>query len=254
MARLRWPLVHRAAQQRSCTIDNHPYQFVLLRLSTGNGTTATGLVAFAQRHHLTQASMVAGVTGWAGYAIAAEVARAAGYPLAGQPPEHFILTRRTSTAAGTRTRRIGLGDILRVGDQVDLGDGYSPTQRAENTLRLFLGEELYAQLQRQNFLDVSSVLYAQEQRVYRVRRDPARQRERRVRVFKRGQYRNDFCIVRAQDVPEADHWLTIFLRLISDEAGILSVVQDYNVFAPHSDDYTVREEEMIPAIWLPHVA
>jgi hypothetical protein len=60
--------------------------------------------------------------------------------------------------------------------------------------------------------------------------------------------------VRAQDVPEADHWLTVFLRLISDEEGILSVVQDYNVFAPHSDDHTVREEEMIPAIWLPHVA
>ncbi|HEY4033782.1 MAG TPA: hypothetical protein VGL94_07465 [Ktedonobacteraceae bacterium] len=241
-------------EQRSSTIDNHPYQFVLLRLSTGNGTTATGLVAFAQRHHLNQASMVAGVAGWAGYAIAAEVARVAGYPLAGQPPEHFILTRRTGTGAGIRTRRIGLGDILRVGDQVDLGDGYNPTQRAENTLRLFLGEELYAQLQRQNFLDVSSVLYAQEQRVYRVRRDPARQRERRVRVFKRGQYGNDFCIVRAQDVPEADHWLTVFLRLISDEAGILSVVQDYNVFAPHSDDYTTREEEMIPAIWLPHAA
>src|SRR5205823_2245331 len=151
-----------------------------------------------------------GVAGWAGYAIAAEVARVAGYPLAGQPPEHFTVTRRTGTGVGKRTRGIGLGDILRVGDQVDLGDGYSPVQRAENTLHLFLGEELYARLERQNFLDVSSVLYAQERRVYRVRRDPTKQYDRRVRVFKRGQYVNDFCIVRDQDVPEADHWLTVF--------------------------------------------
>lgn len=241
-------------EQRSYNIDNHSYQLVQLRLSTGNGITATGLVAFAQRYHQTQASMVAGVAGWAGYAIAAEVARVAGYPLAGQPPEHFIVTRRTGASVGTRTRRLGLGDILRVGDQIDLGDGYSPVQRAENTLRLFLGENLYVQLTHQNFLDVSSMLYTQEQRVYRLRRDPARQRERRIRVFKHGQYINDFCIVRAQDVPEADHWLTVFLRLISDEEGMLSVVKDYNVFPPHSDDYPLKEEETIPVIWLPHVA
>ena len=171
------------------------------------------------------------------------VARVAGYPLAGQPPEHFVVTRRTRTGAGTRTRRIGLGDILRVGDQVDLGDGYSPVQRAENTLRLFLGEQLYAQLERQKFLDVSSMLYAQEQRVYRVRRDPTKQYDRRVRVFKHGQYINDFCIVRGQDVPEADHWLTVFLRLISDEEGILSVVKNHNVFPPHSDDYDAGEDD-----------
>lgn len=239
-------------EQRLHTFDNTPYTFVLLRLNTGNGASATGVVAFSQSFHPTQESLVAGVAGWAGYAIAAEIARRAGYPLAGQPPDHFKVTRGRGT--GTRTRRLGLGDILRVGDQMDLGDGYTPAQRAENTLRLFLGEHLYTQLERQHFLDVSSAHYAHEQRVYRVRRDPAKQRERRVRVFRRGHYENDFCIVRSQDVPEADHWLGVFLRLISDEEGQLSVVGPYNIFSPHSDDYERREEETIPAVWRPQAA
>jgi hypothetical protein len=123
------------------------------------------------------------------------------------------------------------------GDQLDLDDGLTPIQRAENTLHLFLGEELYRQLEHQHFLDVSSVRYAANERVYRVRRDPAKRRERRVRVFEKNRYINDYCIVRAQAVPEADHWLTVFLHLLSDEDGALSVVQSYNVFGPHSDDY-----------------
>jgi hypothetical protein len=239
-------------EQRTHTFDNTPYSFVLLRLATGNGARATGVVAFAQRYHPTQASMVAGVAGWAGYAVAAEVARQAGYPMAGQPPDHFKISRGSGT--GTRGRRLGLGDILRVGDQLDLGDGYTPVQRAENTLRLFLGETLYTQLERQHFLDVSSIRYTSEQRVYRVRRDPAKRNDRRVRVFRHGTYVNDFCIVRSQDVPEADHWLGVFLRLISDEEGQLSVVGQYNIFPPHSDDYAQREEETIPAIWQPQAA
>jgi hypothetical protein len=233
-------------EQRTSSIYNQPCHFVLLHLTTGNGTTATGLVAFARRYHPTTESMVSGVAGWAGYAIAADVARSAGYTLAGQPPEHFKVTRRGATA---RSSLLGLTDILRVGDQVDLGDGYTPVQRAENTLRLFLGETLYAQLERQHFLDVSSVRHADERRVYRVRRDPAKRRERRVRMFIDGEYTQDLCIVRGQDVPEADHWLTNFLSLLSDEERALSVVQEYNVFPPHSDDYYQREEETIPAIW-----
>jgi hypothetical protein len=245
-ARQQWPGLGGkwSFEHRTSIIDNHPYQLILLRLTTGNGTTATGLVAFARRYHPTTGSMVAGVAGWAGYAIAAEIARSAGYSLAGQPPEHFKITRRTATAG-----RLGLADILRVGDQVDLGDGYTPIQRAENTLRLFLGDSLYAQLERQHFLDVSSVRYAPERRVYRVRRDPEKLRDRRVRLFTDGQYVQDLCIVRGQDVPEADHWLTVFLSLISDEERTLSVVQQYNIFPPHSDDYHQREEETIPAVW-----
>ncbi len=235
-------------EQRRSMIERIPYQFVLLRLAMGNGGIATGLVAFTERHHPTEASMVAGVAGWAGYTIAAEVARVAGYPMAGQPPEHFKVAYRAGTGRSPATR-IGLSDILHVGDQLDLGDGLTPIQRAENTLRLFLGEQLYQQLEQQHFLDVSSVRYAPNQRVYRVRRDPAKRRERRGRVFEKNRYINDSCLVRAQAVPEADHWLTVFLHLLSDEDGALSVVQSYNVFSPHSDDYPDREEETVPAIW-----
>jgi hypothetical protein len=139
-------------------------------------------------------------------------------------------------------------DILRVGDMVDLGDGRSPAQRAENTLRLFLGEQLYRQLGQHGFLDVPSVRYAAQQRVYRLRRDAANARERRVRVFEHGRYVNDFCIVRGQDVPEADHLLTVFLGLLSDELSTLSVVQSSNIFPPNSDG---SERETVPAVWQP---
>lgn len=238
-------------EERDARVWNERYHFVLLRLVTGNGALATGVVAFASAAHPTVASRIAGVAGWAGYAIAAEVARQAGYPLMGQPPEHFKTQRRTAgRATGPGEADLSLDGILRVGDQVHLHDGLTPTQRAENTLHLFLGD-LYPQLQRQGFLDVSSAYYTREQRVYRLRRDPARQRDRRVRVFERAAYVHDYCIVRAQDVPEADHWLTVFLGLISDEREVLRVVQHYNIFPPYSDGY---EEEIAPATWLPRAS
>jgi len=240
-------------EERDTRINNKPYHVILLRLLLGNGGEATGTAAFSQHHPITQERLRAGVAGWCGYAIAAEVARLGGFPLAGQPPEHFKVRstggsrapRRQPTAASC----IGLSDILRgVGDQLDLGDGLRPMQRAENTLRLFLGEQLYAQLEQQEFLDVSSVQH--QDRVYRVRRDPTKARERRVRVFEQGSYAKDFCIVRAQDVPEADHFLTVFLGLLSDEQTTLSVVQSYNVFGPYSDG---REQERLPACWQPRI-
>lgn len=242
-------------EERVAPIGTKPYSFVLLRLELGNGGTATGVVAFAQSHHHTQAEMVPGVAGWAGYAIAAEVARLGGFPMAGQPPEHFRVDRR-STARRTQPHphtalpvpNFGLSDILRVGDVIDQGDGLTPTVRAENTLRLFLGEELYGRLESQGFLDVSSVYHANEQRVYRLRRDPRKERDRRVRVFKRCVYSEDNCIVRGQDVPEADFYLTNFLLFLSDETIALSVVGRYNIFPPNSDG---PERETIPATWHP---
>jgi hypothetical protein len=240
-------------EERDALITPKPYHFVLLRLALGNGGTATGTVAFARRHRPSAARLEARVAGWAGYAIAAEVARLGGYPMAGQPPEHFRVERRQGS--GRQRQRptpgmppLGLADILRVGDVVDLGDGRSPAQRAENTLRLFLGEQLYGQLEQQGFLDVPSAHYTHEQRVYRLRRDAAHARERRVRVFERGRYSKDFCIVRAQDVPEADHVLTVFLGLLSDELSTLSVVQSSNIFSPNSDG---PECETVPAVWQP---
>jgi len=80
-----------------------------------------------------------------------------------------------------------------------------------------------------------------------------------VRVFEQGRYINDFCIVRAQDVPEADHYLTVFLTLLSDEESVLAVVQHYNIFEPYSEFQYGRglppdERETAPAVWRPRVA
>ena len=124
----------------------------------------------------------------------------------------------------------------------------TPAQRAENTLRLFLGPQ-HALLERQGFLDVSSGLYPG--RVYRLRRDPQRRYERRVRVFENGVYQKDFCIVRAQSVPEADQYMSVFFGLIADERRILSVVQRSNIFGINSDGH---ERETVPAVWTPRTA
>ncbi len=131
-------------EERDAHINNKPYHFVLVKLRLGNGGEAAGTVAFSQNHAITPERIRAGVAGWCGYAIAAEVARLGGFPLAGQPPEHFKVrstsgTRRAARQPATTPSRIGLSDILRVGDQTDLGDGLLPRQRAENTLKLFWG-------------------------------------------------------------------------------------------------------------------
>lgn len=233
-------------EERQSRIGQHLYRFILVRLIPGNGgEPITGVVAFAEAHDHPEAHLTSRVAGWAGYALAAEVARRGGFPLAGQPPEHFRITSRQSSVRQRRPEsRIGLSDILRVGDQIDLGDGLRPVERAENTLRLFLGETLYGQLNEQGFLDVSSV--QTPGRVYRLRRDPHHRRERRVRVFEQGRYSYDYCIVRGQDVPEGDWYLTTFLGLLSDEPQTLSVVRAHNIFSPNSDG---PESEHIPAIW-----
>jgi hypothetical protein len=240
---------------RLAAINEKPYLFILLKLAMGNGGMATGVIAFAQRHQPTQQHLQTRVAIWCGYALASEVARIGGYPLAGQPPEHFRVTSgrraRRAVAGHVPAPAIGLGDILRIGDVEDLGDGLRPIERAEQTLQLFLGTQLYLQLETRGFLDVSSSRYAEEQRVYRLRRDPGKRYERRVRVFERGRYLNDLCIVRAQSVPEADHFLTVFLGLLSDEEATLSVVKRHNIFAPNSDG---REHETVPAIWQPRFA
>lgn len=252
-----------ALQDRRGEMSQKPYHFFLLQLESGNGTQASGVVAFASAHNSSEQYYRSRVAAWAGYALAAEVARRGGFPLAGQPPEHFRPPARTSRAprAGRAASpssvivpAIGLADILRVGDQVDLGDGLRPVQRAENTLRLFLGPTLYQQLETHHFLDVSSVHFADRQRVYRLRRDPDKRYERRVRVFEQGRYVKDFCIIKGagmDGVPEADHFLTVFLGLLSDEMKTISVVGQYNIFDPRSDG---REQETIPAVWHPCVA
>jgi hypothetical protein len=228
-------------QEARITVNGEPYHLVLLQATGATGATATAAIAFANCHPATLGSLAAPVGDWGGYTLAAAFCRQAGVPLEGEPPLHFadtVIRPNTSRRADPTAR-----DLLAIGDQHDLGDGLTPAQRAENTLRLFLGPQ-YALLERQGFLDVSSGLYPG--RVYRIRRDPQRRYERRVRVFENGVYQRDFCIVRAQRVPEADHILTLFFGLIADEQRILSVVQRGNIFSPHSDGH---ERETVPAVW-----
>ncbi|NTU84939.1 MAG: hypothetical protein HGA45_37170 [Chloroflexales bacterium] len=237
-------------QEARVTVSDESYHLVLLQATGTTGATATAAIAFTACHPATLGSRAAPVGDWGGYTLAASFCRQAGVPLAGEPPLHFAEeligrgpTRRATPQPGSTT-----SEILAIGDQRDLGDGLTPAQRAENTLRLFLGPQ-HALLERQGFLDVSSGLYPG--RVYRLRRDPQRRYERRVRVFEDSAYARDLCIVRAQSVPEADHFLTLFFGLVADERRILSVVQRGNVFGPHSDGH---ERETVPAVWQPRMS
>ena len=232
-------------QEARITVSDAPYHLVLLQATGTTGSVATAAIAFASCHPATLGSRAAPVAGWGGYAIAASFCRQAGLPLVGEPPLHVVddlpdrpAARRPAHQPGVSTR-----EILAIGDQRDLGDGLTPAQRAENTLRLFLGPQ-HTLLERQGFLDVSSGLHPG--RVYRLRRDPQRRYERRVRVFEQGRYTNDYCIVRAQSVPEADHFMSVYFGLIADERRILSVVQRGNIFSPHSDG---QEREHVPVVW-----
>ncbi len=230
--------------ERDTTVGHDAYRFVLIRLESPNGLVGNGVVAFAHAHGLQTARLIPGVAGWAGYNVAAQIAQQAGFAMVGQPPEHFKwkATRRANAAP-----RIALHDILRVADRTDLGDGLSPVQRAENTLQLFLGDDLYYSLQHQGYLDVPSTRFADRQRVYRLRRDKSRASyPRRIRVFEQGTYVNDYCVVPREAVPEADHLLTVFLQLMTDEVTVLRVVRDYNIFPPYSDS---RDRETVAPVW-----
>ena len=229
-------------------IGGEPFDLVLVEASGATGTVATGTVAFARAHQWPIGQRAAAVAGWCGYAIAADFARQAGAAFVGEPPAHWrgeAPTRRRGAVAPAS----GDAAILQVGNRPDLDDGLTPTERAERTLRLFLGAERLLLLQRQGFLDIASALH--DGRVYRLRRDPQHRRERRIRVFEGGRYVRDLCVVRAQNVPEADHYLTVYFGLLANEAWVLSVVRGGNIFSPNSDG---PERETLPTIWTPRAA
>jgi hypothetical protein len=220
------------------------YRFTLLEVSAPDGMQASAFVALARRHDPHLQDISAAVAAWAGWAVAAEIARLGGFGLAGAPPDNFYRFQRSD-----RGSRIGVRDLLAFGDQTDQGDGLRPQERAERTLQLFLGP-LYDDLQRQGFLDVPSRQHAG--RVYRLRLDPARRYDRRVRVFERGRYVRDLCIVRGDRLtPVQDGFLTVFMGLLSDEQHVLRVVGSHNIFPPNSDS---AEPERVPAVWTPRGA
>jgi hypothetical protein len=238
-----------AIEEREARLAGAAYRFCVLHVATPDGTQASAFVAMSLRHQPHLQDLSAAVAAWAGWAIAAEIARASGFEQAGAPPDNFYRFRPCARAArGATIDRVGVHDLLAIGDQTDLGDRLRPHERAERTLQLFLGP-LYVDLQRQGFLDVASRQHPG--RVYRLRIDPARRCDRRVRVFEQGRYVRDLCIVRGDRLtPAQDGFLTIFMGLLSDERHVLRVVGSHNIFPPNSDG---PERETTPAIWAPRV-
>jgi hypothetical protein len=224
-------------------IKNDSYEVILVRLETGNGDTVSSVVAFCDRHTFSQERWLSGVA-WVGYALAHEVARLGGQELTVPSPGYY----RHRGGRRQAERRTGATLTLRDLARTNTSAAMRPEQRAEQLLVTYLGP-LYGRLEAQGFLDISSRLY--RGRVYRLRRDPEKRYERRVRVFENGRYVRDLCIVRDdywQRCPEGDWYLTVYLRLLSDEAGILSVVGPENVFRCHSDGFV---DETLPAVWQP---
>jgi hypothetical protein len=229
------------------SVAGAPYRFSLLEVVAADGPQASAFVAMNMRHtpHLQDVS--AAVAAWGGWAVAAEIARLGGFAQVGAPPDTYYRFRRAARRDGPQ--HYGVHDLLTIGEQTDLGDGRTPRQRAEATLQMFLGP-LYQMVLNQGYLDVSSRQYAG--RVYRLRLDPARQCDRRVRVFEQGHYVRDLCIVRRDRLtPVQDGFLTVFLGLLSDEQQVLRVVGTHNIFSPYSDG---REREDVPAMWVPKAA
>lgn len=172
------------------------YRMVLLNVTTVDGTAASACVALNNKHHHTVQRTTAAVAAYGGWAIAAEIARVSGFGTVGPPPPRYTFRQGTPsrrlTASPTSiaaARRIGLHDLLQLGTATDLGDGLQPAQRAEHTLQFFLGQQ-YALLQQHHFLDVPSRHFPG--RVYRLRIDPHRQSDRRIRVYEQGIYRHDY--------------------------------------------------------------
>lgn len=246
---------HWQVQEQAGRIAREVYRAVRMRFTSGNGDRVVATLAFAGRHHLSDAAIRGEIAIRAGYTIALELAHRRGIALDMRPPSHY----KTASLAARRTARsdhglpaIEMDRILRIAGTPAAGS--TPAERAEGTLRLMLGDTLYTQLLGEGFLDVPSSSFADVHRVYRLRRDPARVSDKRVRVFEevdgRMAYVKDFCIVRRNgSVPEADHFLTRWLGLLSDERRILEVVGLHNIFAPHSDDYGRRIEESTLPVW-----
>ena len=266
---------HWLVNERRGVISGDGYRIVQIRLQSGNGDEVQASIAFADSHRRTPQELIDEVAIRLGYTISLELAFRRNITIGIRPPSHYTPQRQ---GAGTheravrhrvdteRRRRdylpsldptIGLpsiqfDDILRVAGSP--AAGANPAERAEGTLRFVLGDELYTQLSANGYLDVPSVHYADRKRVYRLRRDPHHQSDKRIRIFEetggRMSYVKDFCIVRAdQAVPEADCFLSKWLGLLSDELRTLAVVGRYNIFDPYSDDYGQHLRETRVPVW-----
>jgi hypothetical protein len=246
---------HWQVREQSGRIAREPYRAVRLQFTSGNGDRVQATLALALGHRLSEAAIRGEIAIRLGYAIALELAHCRGIALDMRPPSHYQTipsSARRRAPSAPDLPAIEMDRILRIAGTP--AQGSTPVERAEGTLRLMLGDALYTQLLGDGYLDVPSAQYAACRRVYRLRRDPARLSDKRVRVFEavdgRMTYVQDFCIVRrSSSVPEADHFLTKWLGLLSDERRLLEVVGPHNIFAPYSDDYGRRVDEPTLPVW-----
>ncbi|MFO7168540.1 MAG: hypothetical protein DIU80_011015 [Chloroflexota bacterium] len=237
-------------------VSGAAYRFSFLELGLETGA-ARAFVATNLRHALSLQDTAMAVAAWAGWAVCRELAQRAGFDV-GPPPQNFYRMRR-----GARRRADGDGleivDLLEVG-QRDLRDGRTKSQRAEAMLRTFLGP-LYTQLTTPGlgFIDVSSKQHRGW--VYRLRLDPHRRVDRRIRVFVNGRYEEncydrrrgfDLCVVRsweARSIPVQDAFLSNFLELCADERLLWRRLSNSNILCTYSDFR--HERETVPAVWQP---
>jgi hypothetical protein len=246
---------HWQVRDQAGRIARAPYRVVSLQCTSGTGDHVEATLALALAHRQSEAAIRGEIAIRLGYAVALELAQRRGIALDLRPPSHYRVipsSARHPARVAADLPAIEMDRILRIAGTPAAGS--TPVERAEGTLRLLLGDRLYTQLLGDGHLDVPSAQYAARQRVYRLRRDPARHRDMRVRVFEavdgRMTYVQDFCIVRrSPSVPEADHFLTKWLGLLSDERRLLEVVGPHNIFAPHSDDYDRRIDEPTLPVW-----
>jgi hypothetical protein len=235
------------------------YRFSFLELALDAGD-ARAFVATNQRHALSLQDTAMAVAAWAGWAVCREVAQRAGFDV-GPPPQNFYRMRRSggrgAGAADANAAGLGIVDLLEVG-QRDLHDGRSKNERAEAMLQTFLGP-LYTQLTAPEvgYIDVPSK--QQRGRVYRLRLDPRRRDDRRIRVFVDGRYHDttvdrrngfDLCVVRsweARSIPVQDAFLSNFLELCADEQLLWQRLAPHNILCTYSDFR--QDRETVPAIW-----
>lgn len=220
-----------------------------------------GCVALNAVFDPTWQDVAAQLAKWAGYGIAQDIARAQGFDHMGLPPTgHFRLdvelarqeqeqrdlAEARRAAAYAAYRADPEPSIFDIANVIDLGDGRTPLERAEEQLQTFLGP-LYPDLQRNGFLDISSRAFAGDQRVYRVVIDHHRRIDRRVLLFEHGKHVSNLCIVRQnREVPVQDGFLSIYMGLLVNEHHVLRRLSRYNHFPPTHEQNPAHK---LPAIW-----
>ena len=186
---------HWLVDERHGTIGGDGYRVVLVNLQSGNGDAIQASIAFADAHPRSSQERVDEIAIRLGYTLSLELAQRRNIPIVIRPPSHFALPRSAAQTHEQATRQqldaerrrrgylpaldptVGLpsirfDDILRVSGTPAAGS--SPAERAEGTLRLLLGDDLYGHLSTDGY-PTSSVTLPIRNVSDRLRRDPRHQ-------------------------------------------------------------------------------